>query len=66
MVSGMIAAGLITCSQIIGLSTREDVAMLFGQYHMNKSQAGTKALRLNKDKGWLVTPPLHTNVPEQK
>ncbi len=63
--SAKIAAGLVACSQIIGQSTREDIAMLFGQYHMNKAQAGAKALRLNKEKGWLVTPPLHTKVPNQ-
>lgn len=65
MASGKIAQGLIACSTIIGQSTREDVAMLFSQYHMNKSQMGAKALRLNKEKGWLVPPPLHTNVPNQ-
>ncbi|WP_082233232.1 DUF3231 family protein [Halobacillus massiliensis] len=65
MVSANIAAGLIACSQIIGQCTREDIAMLFGQYHMNKAQAGARALRLNKEKGWLITPPLHTKIPVQ-
>ncbi|SFF57108.1 Protein of unknown function [Halobacillus alkaliphilus] len=54
-----IAQGLVACSQAIGQSTREDVAMLFGQLHMNKAQAGAKALRLNKEKGWLILPPMH-------
>ncbi|REJ11025.1 DUF3231 family protein [Halobacillus trueperi] len=54
-----ISQGLVACSQAIGQSTREDVAMLFGKFHMNKVQAGAKALRLNKEKGWLVLPPLH-------
>ncbi|MFB4164456.1 DUF3231 family protein [Alteribacillus sp. JSM 102045] len=58
-----IATGLVACSQIIGESTREDIAMLFGQYHTNKAQAGAKLLRLNKEKGWLVLPPLHMNTP---
>ncbi|MFD2924193.1 DUF3231 family protein [Halobacillus naozhouensis] len=58
-VSLNIAQGLVACSQAIGQSTREDIAMLFGQFHMNKAQAGAKALRLNKEKGWLVLPPLH-------
>ncbi|MFC7063326.1 DUF3231 family protein [Halobacillus seohaensis] len=65
MVSAKIAAGLVACSSIIGQSIREDVAMLFGQYHMNKAQVAAKALRLNKEKGWLVVPPLHTKVPNQ-
>ncbi|MYL49910.1 DUF3231 family protein [Halobacillus litoralis] len=54
-----IAQGLVACSQAIGQCTREDIAMLFGKFHMNKAQAGAKALRLNKEKGWLVHPPLH-------
>lgn len=58
-ISMNIAQGLVACSQAIGQSTREDVAMLFGKFHMNKAQAGAKALRLNKEKGWLITPPLH-------
>lgn len=32
---------------------------------MAKAQLGAKLLRLNKNKGWLVPPPLHlTNVKE--
>ncbi|WP_101845722.1 DUF3231 family protein [Halobacillus sp. Marseille-P3879] len=65
MVSASISAGLVACSKIIGECTREDVAMLFGQYHMNKAQSAAKALRLNKEKGWIILPPLHTKVPNQ-
>ncbi|MCP3027818.1 DUF3231 family protein [Halobacillus sp. A5] len=65
MVSTSIAAGLTACSKIISECTREDIAMLFGQYHMNKAQAAAKALRLNKEKGWIIPPPLHTKVPNQ-
>ncbi|MFC4556854.1 DUF3231 family protein [Virgibacillus kekensis] len=65
MLSGAIGQGLIACSTIISQSTREDVAMLFGQFHMNKAQLGARALRLNKEKGWLIMPPMHTKVPDQ-
>ncbi|MBP1948651.1 DUF3231 family protein [Virgibacillus litoralis] len=65
MASASLAAGLVSCSSIMGQCTREDVAMLFGQFHMNKSQTSAKALRLNKEKGWLITPPLHTDIPSQ-
>lgn len=54
-----VAAGLVTCSQIIGQSIREDIAMMFGQFHMQKATLGGKVLRLNKEKGWLIPPPLH-------
>lgn len=54
-----VAKGLVACSQIMGQSIREDIAMMFGQFHMSKAQFGAKLLRLNKEKGWLIPPPLH-------
>ncbi|MHA6252546.1 DUF3231 family protein [Oceanobacillus sp. CAU 1775] len=60
ILSGNIAAGLVACSTIMGQSIREDIAMMFGQFHMQKAQLGAKALKLNKAKGWLIPPPLHT------
>lgn len=57
--STTIAAGLVTCSKIMGLALREDIAMMFGQFHTQKAVLGAKALRLTKEKGWLITPPLH-------
>jgi hypothetical protein len=59
--SADIAAGLVLCSQIIGKSIREDVAMMYGQVHTQKAGLGAKVLRLNKEKGWLIPPPLHLN-----
>jgi hypothetical protein len=56
-----IAVGLVACSQIIGKSIREDVAMMYGQFHVQKAALGAKALRLNKEKGWIIPPPLHLN-----
>lgn len=57
--SADIAAGLVTCSQVIGKSIREDVAMMYAQFHVQKVALGGKVLRLNKEKGWLIPPPLH-------
>ncbi|WP_017727612.1 DUF3231 family protein [Halalkalibacterium ligniniphilum] len=59
-----IATGLVTCSQIIGQCTREDIATMFGQFHIQKAALGGALLRINKEKGWLVPPPLHMSVPE--
>ncbi|WP_286230365.1 DUF3231 family protein [Neobacillus mesonae] len=59
--SADIAAGLVLCSQVIGKSIREDVAMMYGQFHIQKAALGAKVLRLNKEKGWLIPPPLHPN-----
>ena len=58
-VSVGLAAGLVTCSQVMGKCLREDVGMLFGQFHMKKAQAGVALLRLSKKKGWVILPPLH-------
>lgn len=57
--SAKISAGLVACSTIMGEAIREDIAMMFGQFHIQKAALGAKALRLNKEKGWLVPPPLH-------
>ncbi|WP_188208173.1 DUF3231 family protein [Alkalibacillus aidingensis] len=59
MASAILGKGLVLFSTIMSQCTREDLAMLFGQYHMNTAQLSGKALRLNKEKGWLVVPPLH-------
>lgn len=54
-----IGAGLVACSTIMSQSVREDIAMMFGQFHVQKATLGGKNLRLSKEKGWLVPPPLH-------
>ena len=65
-ISKDIALGLVACSQMIGQSIREDVALLYGQFHLAKAQLGAKFLRLNKEKGWLVPPPLHLHTADVK
>lgn len=65
MLSGKIAAGLVACSTIIGQSIREDISSMFGQFHVQKAALGAKVLRLNKEKGWLVIPPLHHHKTEE-
>ncbi|MED3553253.1 DUF3231 family protein [Cytobacillus praedii] len=63
--SASVASCLISCSTIIGQCIREDIAMMFGQLHMQKAQLGAKVLKLNKEKGWLIPPPLHHYKSEQ-
>jgi len=62
--SAEIAAGLVSCSKIMGQSIREDIAIMFGQYHTQKATLAAKVLRMNKEKGWLVPPPLHKKTGE--
>ncbi len=59
-----ISAGLLACSQIMGQSLREDIAMMFGQFHLAIAQQGAALLRLNKDKGWVVKPPSFERMSE--
>lgn len=58
------AVGLVACSQTMGKAIREDVAALFGKYHVTKAAIGLSLLRLSKEKGWLVPPPLQVQRPE--
>lgn len=55
------ASGLVACSKAMGISTREDIATMYGQFHMKKAQLGAKLLQLTKEKGWLILPPVHTD-----
>ena len=50
--------GLVSCSMVMGQCLREDIAMMFGKYHMERAMLGAKLLRLNKEKGWIIPPPL--------
>ncbi|MGZ0050114.1 DUF3231 family protein [Brevibacillus gelatini] len=59
-----IAAGLVSCSQIIGQSIREDIGTMFEQFHKVKATYRARLLRMNKEKAWLVPPPLHLQTPE--
>ncbi|MFD2043637.1 DUF3231 family protein [Ornithinibacillus salinisoli] len=60
-----IGAGLVSCSTMMSQCIREDLATLFGQFHTQKAALGIKVLRLNKEKGWLVPPPLHYKETEE-
>ena len=59
-----IAATLVACSQIMGQCVREDVAMKFAQFHTQNAQLGLRLLRMQKEKGWLIPPPLHLTEKE--
>lgn len=58
-----LTTGMVACSQAMGQSIREDIGMMYGQFHMKKAQAGVTLLRMQKEKGWLVPPPLHIQEP---
>ncbi|WLD92371.1 DUF3231 family protein [Alkalihalobacillus sp. AL-G] len=58
-ISKDIAQGLVADSGVIGQCIREDIALMFGQFHAKKAQMGARLLQINKEKGWLIPPPLH-------
>ncbi|MNE66028.1 hypothetical protein D3C80_1615560 [compost metagenome] len=64
IIAANIAAGLVACSQAMGKSIREDVGVLFEKYHTKKAALGMKVLRLSKEKGWLMPPPLQIQRPD--
>jgi hypothetical protein len=58
------AIGLVKCSSVMGKSTREDIGAHFAKYHAEKAALGLRVLRLSKEKGWLIPPPLKVDRPE--
>lgn len=51
--------GKIQCSYIMGISIREDIATMFGDFHTLKAEYELKLLNITKEKGWIVPPPLN-------
>ena len=65
ILSANVAQGLISYSAVIGQAVREDIATMFGQFHMKKAEFGARLLRLNKEKAWLIPPPLHPSTSKE-
>ncbi|MNH81576.1 hypothetical protein D3C81_1558010 [compost metagenome] len=63
-IAASISMGIIECSQIIAISIREDVGALFLKNHGLKAALGARVLRMLKEKGWLIPPPLLIKRPE--
>ncbi|MCP8615876.1 DUF3231 family protein [Salirhabdus salicampi] len=59
LVQKEIMSGKVMCSFIMGISVREDVAEMYGEFHTLKSEYETKLMKIVKEKGWLVPPPLN-------
>ncbi|MBL0387751.1 DUF3231 family protein [Tumebacillus sp. ITR2] len=59
-------AGLVACSKMMAMCIREDIAALFMTMHTKKAEMGLRLLRMLKEKGWLVVPPLHVNTAEHR
>ncbi len=57
---------LVAASSIIGQCIREDIGALFAKYHATKMALGLRILRLSKEKGWLIPPPLQIKRPVEE
>ncbi|ASA20883.1 DUF3231 family protein [Paenibacillus donghaensis] len=63
-VSAGIAMSLVECSQIMSMCIREDIAAQFLKIHTQMAALGHAILKLNKQRGWLIPPPLQLKRPE--
>ncbi|MDZ5470472.1 DUF3231 family protein [Bacillus sp. 31A1R] len=59
LVQKELLAGKIACSYISSIATREDIAQMYGEFHVQKAEYEEKLLKISKEKGWLVLPPLN-------
>jgi spore coat protein CotF len=57
-ISNDLNMNLADTSLMISLSTREDIAQFFAKHHMQLVQYGGKMLKMMKNKGWIISPPL--------
>jgi hypothetical protein len=63
-ISADTAAGIVACSQAMSQSIREDIGALYAKYHLAKTGLAVRILEMNKEKGWLIPPPLQIKRPE--
>ncbi|PWW32181.1 uncharacterized protein DUF3231 [Cytobacillus oceanisediminis] len=59
LVQKELMAGKIMNSYVMGIAAREDIAQMYGEFHVQKAEYEEKLLKITKDKGWLVLPPLN-------
>ncbi|MBM4763431.1 DUF3231 family protein [Bacillus sp. B15-48] len=60
LVGKEIMSGKILCSYIMSMSIREDIAQMYNEFHKQRVEQQENLLKINKQKGWLVPPPLNT------
>jgi hypothetical protein len=58
LVQKELMVGKISCSYIMGISIREDIATMYGEFHTQKAEYEEKLLKISKEKGWIVPPPI--------
>ncbi|MGJ9456745.1 DUF3231 family protein [Oceanobacillus sp. CF4.6] len=51
--------GRLLCSYIIGIAIREDLRTMFSEFSTQKEEYELKLLKVMKEKGWVVSPPIN-------
>lgn len=51
--------GKLKCTYMIGMSSQEDIRMLFDEFHTRKAEFDLKLTTISKEKGWIVPPPIN-------
>ncbi|HLQ97474.1 MAG TPA: DUF3231 family protein [Candidatus Dormibacteraeota bacterium] len=54
-----LTAGMQLCSYMMGISSQEDIASLFEEFHSLKAEHEWKLVKIIKEKGWYVSPPIN-------
>lgn len=49
----------VMCSYITGIASREDIAEMFEEFHTLRAEYEGKLLKITKEKGWFVPPPIN-------
>lgn len=49
----------LMCSYIMSMCAREDIGSMFEEFHTQKAEYEGRLLKLSKEKGWLVPPPIN-------
>lgn len=58
-----LVTALTSCTQIISITTRKDIGKIFATHQAEIILMASVLLDLMKAKGWLIVPPLHTDIP---
>lgn len=59
LVKQQLLIGRMLCSYVMGIAGREDITEMFNDFHSQKTDYESKLLKITKEKGWIVSPPLN-------
>jgi len=59
LVQKELLTGKLLCSYLMGICVQEDMKSLFSEFHTQKEEYDVKLLKLTKEKGWAISPPIN-------